>query len=273
LTGPYLHNANTADESYNMRLLSSNVNGGFNLTRFNDNDIPSYAILSHVWDADDQEVTFHDLTNRLGSSKNGYRKIQFCSERAKRDGLRYFWVDSCCIDKSDTIELQTAINSMFRWYRNAAKCYVYLSDVSTGKHSRVSEPLWEPAFRGSRWFTRGWTLQELLAPRVVEFFSRDCKLLGNKDSLEQQIHEITRIEVPALRGHLSQFGYDKRRMWAMKRETTIEEDQVYCLLGIFDVYLPLIYGEGKKHAFRRLQDEIDRRLSDTQGNSTARNLT
>ena len=135
-----------------------------------------------------------------------------------------------------------------------------------GKCSGFSGLSWEPAFRQSRWFTRGWTLQELLAPQSVEFFSRDGKLLGNKGSLEQQIHEITGIAVKALQGQLSQIGDDERRMWAAKRETTIEEDQVYCLLGIFDVYLPLIYGEGKKHAFRRLQDEIDRR---TQGILTA----
>jgi hypothetical protein len=254
----------------NMRRLSSNADGSFSLTRFIGNNIPSYAILSHVWEADDQEVTFHDLINHFGSNKNGYRKIQFCSEQAERDRLRYFWVDSCCIDKSSSIELQTAINSMFRWYWNSAKCYVYLSDVSMGKCSGFSGLSWEPAFRQSRWFTRGWTLQELLAPQSVEFFSRDGKLLGSKDSLEQQIHEITGIAVKALQGQLSQIGDDERRMWAAKRETTIEEDQVYCLLGIFDVYLPLIYGEGKKHAFRRLQDEIDRR---TQGILTAQNPT
>jgi hypothetical protein len=156
-----------------MRLLSSNADGSFSLNRFTGNNIPSYAILSHTWEADDQEVTFHDLMNHLGISKKGYRKIQFCGEQAKRDGLQYFWVDSCCIDKSSSAELQEAINSMFRWYRDAAKCYVYLSDVSTGKHSWSSERLWEVGFRQSRWFTRGWTLQELLAPRSVEFFSQD----------------------------------------------------------------------------------------------------
>jgi hypothetical protein len=254
-----------------MRLLSSNADGGFSLTIFTSNNIPSYAILSHTWEADDQEFTFHDLVNRLGSSKDGYRKIQFCGEQAKRDNLRYFWVDSCCIDKTNSVELQEAINSMFRWYQDAAKCYVYLSDVSTGNHSRSSEILWELAFRQSRWFTRGWTLQELLAPRSVDFFSRDGKLLGDKSSLEQQIHEVTSISVRALQGDtLSQFSYDERTAWAANRKTTIEEDQVYCLLGIFDVYLPLIYGEGKKHALRRLQDEIDRRSSVcTEGNSTS----
>ena len=150
---------------------------------------------------------------------------------------------------------------MFRWYRSAAKCYVYLLDVSTGKHSRSSELLWEPNFRQSRWFTRGWTLQELLAPRIVEFFSRDGQRLGDKNSLKQQIFEISRIPIEALEGNLSGFSDKERMSWASRRETAIEEDQVYCLLGIFGVFLPLIYGEGKDHAFRRLQDEIDKRLS------------
>jgi hypothetical protein len=251
-----------------MRLLSSNPDGSFTLNLFIGNNIPRYAILSHTWEADHNEVTFQDLMNAQGSSKRGYRKIRFCSEQAKKDGLQYFWVDSCCIDKTSSAELQTAINSMFRWYQDAAKCYVYLSDVSV----RASNVLWEPAFEKSRWFTRGWTLQELLAPRSVEFFSQDGKRLGNKDSLQQQIHEVTGIAAKALQGDLSQFSNDERRMWAAERETTIEEDQVYCLLGIFNVYMPLIYGEGKGNAFRRLQDEIDRRSADTQGNSTTRSL-
>jgi heterokaryon incompatibility protein (HET) len=250
-----------------MRLLSANIDGSFSLTSFFGKPSPSYAILSHTWEVDDQEVTFHDLANALGSGKSGYRKIQFCSEQAKKDGLQYFWVDSCCIDKSSSAELSEAINSMFRWYRDAAKCYVYLSDVSTRKRSRSSKPLWELAFRQSRWFTRGWTLQELLAPRSVEFFSRDTTQLGNKDSLEQQIHKITGIAINALRGHLSQFSDDERMSWAEKRETTREEDQAYCLMGIFDVSLPVIYGEGKKNALKRLQDAINHRSNDTQGNS------
>lgn len=250
-----------------MRLLSTNPNGGFSLTSFTGKNTPSYAILSHTWEDDDQEVLFHDLKNALGSSKRGYRKIQFCSEQAKKDKLQYFWVDSCCIDKTSSTELQTAINSMFRWYQDAAKCYVYLSDVSAGADFRSSDVLWQGAFSKSRWFTRGWTLQELLAPRSVEFFSQEGKRLGDKESLQQQIHEITGIAVKALQGDLSQFSDDERRMWAAKRETTVEEDHVYCLLGIFQVYLPLIYGEGKDHAFRRLQDEIDKRSGNTQGRS------
>lgn len=146
---------------------------------------------------------------------------------------------------------------MFRWYRNATKCYVYLADVSIEKHSQSSELLWETAFSQSRWFTRGWTLQELLAPSSVEFFSREGKRIGDKASLEGQIQHITGIPVQALQGHsISQFNVDERMLWASERKTTIEEDQAYCLLGIFDTYLPLIYGEGKENAFRRLRKEI-----------------
>ena len=258
-----------------MRLLNVNVDGSFGLTTFIGKQIPSYAILSHTWEANNQEVTFLDLEKGIGSSKSGYRKIQFCGAQAQKDGLKYFWVDSCCIDKSNNTELSEAINSMFRWYQNAAKCYVYLSDVSAVNCTQLQR---QSAFVRSRWFTRGWTLQELLAPRSVQFFSHDGERLGDKDSLEQQIHEATGIVVHALKGMpLSQFPVDERMSWTAKRETTIDEDQVYCLLGIFDVYLPLIYGEGKEHAFRRLQDEIDRRsIVNIQGRSaiiTARSDT
>jgi hypothetical protein len=157
---------------------------------------------------------------------------------------------------------------MFRWYRNAAKCYVYLSDVSKDDMDLITwtAPLpYESAFRGSKWFTRGWTLQELLAPRSVEFFTNDGMYLGDKESLELQIHEITGIAVLALQGSpLSQFSVNERMTWATKRETTIEEDKAYCLLGIFNIYLPPIYGEGMTNAFIRLREQIDRH-SDVQG--------
>ena len=200
-----------------MRLLSTNADGTFRLTSFFGKPSPCYAILSHTWEADNQEVTFHDLTNALGSGKTGHKKIQFCSEQAKKDGLQYFWVDSCCIDKSSSAELTETINSMFRWYRDAAKCYVYLTDVSTRKRSRSSRVPWESAFTESRWFTRGWTLQELLAPRSVEFFSRDSKRLGDRGSLEQHIHGITRIPFQALRGDsLLDFSIEERMSWIEK---------------------------------------------------------
>jgi hypothetical protein len=243
-----------------MRLLQFNNNGDFSLTEFFEDDIPKYAILSHRWGP--EEVTFRDLTDSTSKFKAGYSKIQFCGEQARCDGLEYFWVDTCCIDKSSSAELSEAINSMFRWYQNAARCYVYLSDVSIRKRKASdasAECTWESAFRTSKWFTRGWTLQELLAPRSVEFFSRETHRLGNKKDLEQQIHEITGVPATALRENpLSQFDVDERLSWAKSRQTTRAEDKAYSLFGIFDVQMPLLYGEGEVKAFQRLRDAIDK---------------
>ena len=240
-----------------MRLLQYDDDGGVSLAEFSQN-VPEYAILSHRWEA--EEVTFKDLTDGTSKSKAGYGKIQFCRERSRYDGLQYFWVDTCCIDKSNSTELAEAINSMFRWYQKATKCYVYLSDVSIRKRKigdNSTECTWESAFRASKWFTRGWTLQELLAPTSVEFFSRERERLGDKGSLKRHIQEITGITISALEGApLSQFGIDERLSWAANRQTTREEDRAYSLLGIFGIHLPLIYGEGREHAFKRLMKEI-----------------
>ncbi|KAH8588539.1 hypothetical protein B0O99DRAFT_582895 [Bisporella sp. PMI_857] len=241
-----------------MRLLHYNNDGDFSLTEFFRN-IPPYAILSHTWGL--EEVTFRDMTERNGASKTGFDKIQFCGEQARRDGFQYFWVDTCCIDKSNSTELAEAINSMFRWYRDAAKCYVYLPDVSSPVIGDKSDQLlWDMAFRASRWFTRGWTLQELIAPTSVEFFSKNRKLLGDRKSLERHICEITGIPCKALRGSpLSEFSTTERMSWAETRQTTREEDMAYSLLGMFDVYMPLLYGEGRANAVGRLQEAIDRK--------------
>lgn len=202
--------------------------GNIKLTEYPASDTPPYAILSHTWGLDADEVTFQDLVNGTGKKKNGYKKISFCEKETGRDDLRHFWVDTCCIDKSNKAEESEAINSMFFWYQNAARCYVYLSDVSTsghGGHSQQSELAWEAAFRASKWFTRGWTLQELLAPITVKFFSKEGHSLGDKKSLEQQIHEITGIAVPALQGKsLTQFSIKERFQWAEKRQTKRDED-------------------------------------------------
>ncbi|KAH8585897.1 heterokaryon incompatibility protein-domain-containing protein [Bisporella sp. PMI_857] len=109
-----------------MRLLKYNNDGRFSLIQFFD-DIPQYAILSRTWGL--EEVTFQDMKEGNGTSKAGFDKIRFYGEQARHDGWQYFWVDTCCIDKSSSAELSEAINSMFQWYRNAAKCYVYLLDV------------------------------------------------------------------------------------------------------------------------------------------------
>ncbi|KAI4599640.1 hypothetical protein KJ359_001737 [Pestalotiopsis sp. 9143b] len=238
-----------------MRLLQLR-NGELHLTRDLIRDIPPYAILSHTWGADGDEVTFQDVSQKSGHSKPGYQKILFCGQQAGRDGLDHFWVDTCCIDKTSSAELTKAINSMFQWYRDAAVCYAYLTDVST---STAEQPvLWQRQFEQSRWFTRGWTLQELLAPVSVRFFSARGDDLGDRKSLQNEIHSITKIPTTALRGTaLGQFPTHERLAWAQSRQTTEEEDGAYCLLGIFDVYLPLIYGEGKANAMARLLKEVN----------------
>jgi hypothetical protein len=157
---------------------------------------------------------------------------------------------------------------MFCWYQKAARCYVYLSDVSTRKRkaSDIStECTWESAFRASKWFTRGWTLQELLAPTTVEFFSREGKRLGDRGTLKRYIQEITGITISALAGTpLSQFGIDERLSWAENRQTTRVEDKAYSLLGMFSIHLPLIYGEGSENALKRLKKKIQKSLTGEQ---------
>jgi len=242
-----------------MRLLRVDENVEFSLTDDLIDNIPPYAILSHTWGEDHEEIGFKDMSIGPKKTKLGYNKLRFCAQQTARDGLRYFWVDTCCIDKANSVELQEAINSMFRWYRNAEKCYVYLADISTSGYdqSSPSSQPWEPAFRQCRWFTRGWTLQELLAPSSVEFFCSKGKRLGDKKLLERQIHEITGIPIGALQGTpLSEFSVDERMSWAENRQTKREEDKAYSLLGIFDVYMPFIYGESTGNALRRLRKEI-----------------
>jgi hypothetical protein len=152
---------------------------------------------------------------------------------------------------------------MFRWYQRASKCYVYLSDVlvpgeiTDAEASRIA---WQAAFRQSRWFTRGWTLQELLAPTIVDFFCKQGKRLGSRVSLEREIHEITKIPIGVLRGQsVFKFSVEDRMSWVAGRTTTLKEDKVYSLLGIFGVFLPLIYGEGEAYATKRLREEIQKR--------------
>jgi hypothetical protein len=247
-----------------MRLLKYGKDGRLTITTFKDNALPCYAILSHTWGVDTEEVTFADLTKGDGKHKSGYAKIRFCGEQAQQDGLQYFWVDTCCIDKSDKAELSHAIRSMFRWYQNAMKCYVYLSDVSTEQTKPgglSTEFTWEPAFRSSRWFTRGWTLQELLAPSTVEFYCQDWGKLGDKILLTSLINKITGIPHQVLRGTLSQFDVHERLRWKGNRKTKLKEDMAYSLSGICDVDIVPMYGEGEEEAFRRLYDEI-RKLKD-----------
>ncbi|USP76289.1 hypothetical protein yc1106_03563 [Curvularia clavata] len=229
-----------------MRLLQIQSGGKFSLVERVGNDIPQYAILSHTWGPSSEEVSFQDLQNGTGESKKGYRKLVFCSKEAARNGLEYFWVDTCCIDKTSSAELSEAINSMYRWYQEASVCYAYLADVPS-----------ERPFPRSRWFTRGWTLQELIAPPEMVFFDESWESLGERRTLFKVISECTGISTNVLldRNHLDTCSVAQKMSWAAKRETTRIEDQAYCMLGIFEINMPLIYGEGE-NAFIRLQEEI-----------------
>ena len=246
-----------------MRLLQLEAHGKITLTGefMGDDIVPPYAILSHSWGNDHDEVTIEDIKRgKFDEHKPGFRKVQIAAQLARQHGLQYLWLDTCCIDRSNPFELHEAINSMFRWYKDAARCYVHLSDVSAGigaTHDPSWRQTWESAFRHSRWFTRAWTLQELLAPHTVEFYSLEGQLLGDKVSLAHVIHEITTIPIQALQGcPLSQFSINERLSWATTRSTKREEDSAYSLLGLFDIHMPLLYGEGRANALKRLIREI-----------------
>ncbi|KAI0449389.1 heterokaryon incompatibility protein-domain-containing protein [Xylaria acuta] len=231
--------------------------------------VPKYAILSHTWGED--EVTLQDMQSSLdlARKKRGFWKIERCCEIARRQGIHYAWVDTCCIDKTNNAELSEAINSMYRWYQDAEVCYAYLSDVWS---SDVPSPITSfggdddvdfvhpSPFYQSRWFSRGWTLQELVAPKSVEFYTNHWHLIGTRKTLQSQIAYITRIRSEVLyagfsSARLSGYSVAERMSWAATRTTTRIEDRAYSLLGIFNVNIPLIYGEGSK-AFHRLQEEI-----------------
>jgi hypothetical protein len=247
-----------------IRLLTWTDEGALRFHEFESSDeTPAYAILSHTWNTNNkEEVSFEDLETGSGQQKTGYSKIDFCKKQASVDEIAFIWIDTCCINRRSEPELSEAINSMFRWYKNATRCYVYLPDVSTSQEGRDT-PLcgdeWEAHFLQSRWFTRGWTLQELIAPEHVDFFARDGTNLGNKLTLETAISNATGISLDVLRGRpLAECTLGERLTWAIGRTTKREEDHVYSLFGIFDVAMPLIYGEGKGKAFRRFYEEISR---------------
>jgi hypothetical protein len=141
-----------------MHLLEYNKDEELVITSFDNDNLPPYAILSHRWGEVAEEVSFEDIAGNAGKDKSGYQKIRCCGEQAKRDNLQYFWIDTCCINKANKAEHSVVIRSMFRWYRSAARCYVYLSDVSalsSGDEREARSLLWDSEFRNSQWFTRG----------------------------------------------------------------------------------------------------------------------
>ncbi|KAH6674252.1 heterokaryon incompatibility protein-domain-containing protein [Halenospora varia] len=218
--------------------------------------IPPYVILSHTWCND--EVSFQDMLGSAPHLRQGYRKIELSCSAAASDGFGFIWIDTCCIDKTSSSELTEAINSMFRWYEQAEVCYVFMEDVPSEDDPDAEDS----RFSGSRWFTRGWTLQELIAPSSMVFFSNDWDEIGTKSSLKEIISRVTGIHSEILLGgDLEAFSIAQRMSWASKRETTRVEDIAYCLMGIFGVHMPMLYGEGER-AFVRLQEEIMRTSDD-----------
>ena len=221
-------------------------------------DAPQYAILSHTWG--EGEISFQDLTERRANDGNklGWKKIVGMCEACESSGLSWVWIDTCCIDKSSSAELSEAINSMFAYYNRSNFCIAYLEDVLPHDQNDNGGEVTDKAFRRSRWFTRGWTLQELIAPARIYFCAQDWSIIGDKDSLRDSLHSVTLIDPKVLKEpwKRDECSIAQRMSWASKRITTRPEDEAYSLMGIFSVNMPLLYGEGAKRAFLRLQQEI-----------------
>ncbi|GKZ31438.1 hypothetical protein AbraIFM66950_012048 [Aspergillus brasiliensis] len=236
-----------------MRLLHTQVSdtGDLVIQEFLDYELPPYAILSHTWGK--EEVTYQEINAAGAKEKSGYEKITQCCSVARANGYKYVWIDTCCIDKTSSAELSEAINSMYLWYYKAEVCYAILADVRS-----------EGEIAQSKWLTRGWTLQELIAPSRVIFLNERWEMLGDKAELRDKLSKYTGIPAGILSGEedLDTSSVAQRMSWAAKRQTSRVEDRAYSLMGIFNINMPLIYGEGE-NAFIRLQEEI-MRISDDQ---------
>lgn len=241
-----------------MRLINAKT---LRLEEFLGSRVPQYAILSHTWE--DEEVTFQEMVLAGGEdmpppTKRGFEKIRETCRLALEMSFEYVWVDTCCIDKSSSAELTESINSMFEWYKNAAICFAYLSDLDTSEE-------FASGIKACRWLTRGWTLQELLAPETVQFYDKTWQWRSTKSKCRNELSEATGIPDEVLcmdyASVMGRYSVAQRMSWAARRQTTRTEDMAYCLLGIFQVNMPLIYGEGSM-AFQRLQEEIIKRNND-----------
>jgi len=188
----------------------------------------------------------------------GIEKVAAACRIAASLEYSWLWVDTVCIDKTNNVELSEAINSMFKWYRDSAICFVYLFDVIAGSSRQH--------FTQSEWFKRGWTLQELIAPKAMTFFDADWFGIGTKAGLVNGLSSITGVPTDLLENpsHLNLFSVAQRMSWAADRVTTRPEDIAYCLLGLLDINMEPLYGEGGERSFRRLQMRI---LSDREDES------
>lgn len=230
------------------------------IEEFLENRLPAYAVLSHTWGQD--EVSFRDIRRiKVAKKRAGFAKIAYTCTQAQEDGLAYAWVDTCCIDKSSSAELQEAINSMYRWYAKADICYAYLADFRWTSFTSPNTP--DETLGSSAWFGRGWTLQELIAPKEVKFYDVTWTAVGRRSTTLGVLKSITKIDASVLNHTraLSSVSIAKRMSWAAYRQTSRPEDIAYCLLGIFEVNIPMLYGEGSR-SFIRLQEEILRTSND-----------
>jgi hypothetical protein len=224
----------------------------FRLEDFVGSSIPQYAVLSHTWGS--EEISFRQMQSNFVRFEKGFAKIERTCRLALDDHIDYVWIDTCCIDKTSSAELSEAINSMFEWYRNSVVCYAFLCDLDPSTETELGLP-------HCRWFTRGWTLQELIAPSEVRFYDSAWHFRGTKGDLLERISDITHIDAFYLQNATSLLARMRRThaavkmSWISYRSTTRVEDMAYCLLGLFNINMPLLYGEGSK-AFRRLQEEI-----------------
>ena len=217
---------------------------------FYETDLPRYAILSHRWG--DSEVTYKDMAKKRAKEGPGLTKVRNFCKLASSEGYEWVWIDTCCIDKKSSAEVSEAVNAMYHWYQKADKCYAYLFDVKANQRE---------TFQKSSWFTRGWTLQELIAPREVLFYDAEWLTIGSKTTLAIEVAAATGIHEDSLRSSHSFISRPgsciaRKMYWASARQTSVPEDKAYCLLGLFDINMPLLYGEGIEKAFLRLQKEL-----------------
>lgn len=224
----------------------------------------SWVMLSHRWEK--EEPALHDIQGKIVYELKGVagiEKLQMFCNKARDMGYRWAWSDTCCIDQKNTAEVQRSVNSMFVWYRHSALTIVYLSDVSPSVKSGALE--------SSVWTTRGWTVQEFLAPNVILFYHKDWDLYLNDRSPNHKESSIIMTELERSTGIKSRTpinfsprmrGAREKLRWASRRVTTVPEDIAYSLFGIFGVQLPVLYGEMKQHAIGRLLQEIIARSGD-----------
>jgi len=235
-----------------MRLINTST---LQFEEFYEPNLPDYVIVSHTWAS--EEVNHQEFLcasqDAFIQNRAGYHKIKWSCRVAKESGHAYLWIDTCCIDKTSAVELSEAINSMFRWYRGSAICYAYLADVNESDMQQNPKD----ALKRCRWVSRGWCLQELIAPANIMFYDKQWKPIGTKQQFAEELSQATNVDVQVLHDSscLNAIMVARRMSWAANRETARLEDMAYCLMGIFDVNMPMLYGEGSK-AFSRLQQQI-----------------